>query len=57
MKETRAVSMFVDLVQLFERARRACEEAQRLFDDQRFIVSWSQMRPRSKVSTSRMLDE
>jgi hypothetical protein len=57
VKETRAVSMFVDLVQLFKRARRACEEAQRLFDDQRFIISWSQMRPRSTVRLSPMVDE
>ena len=57
MKEPPAISMFVDLVQLFERARRACEEAQRLLDDQRFIISWSQMRPRPTVRHLPMLDE
>ena len=57
MKETPAISMFVDLVQLFERALRACEEAQRLMDDQRFIISWSQMRPRSTARPLPMLDE
>ena len=57
MKERAERSVLVDVVQLFDRARRARDEAQRLLDDQRFIISWSQMRPRSKVRPSPMLDE
>jgi hypothetical protein len=57
VKETSANLMFIDLVQLFERARRARKEAQRLSDDQRFIISWLAMRPRSTVRPSPMLDE
>jgi len=41
---------------LLERARRACEEAQRLYDDHRFIISWHRMRPRFASRPAAMLD-
>ena len=57
MNEPAAIPMAADVAALCERARRAREEAQLLADDQRFIISWSQMRPRSKVRPSPLLDE
>jgi hypothetical protein len=39
VKERAERSVLVDVVQLFDRARRARDEAQRLLDDQRFIIS------------------
>jgi len=45
-----------DVAELLERARRACEEAQRLSDDYRFIVSWHRMRPRFASRPAAMLD-
>jgi hypothetical protein len=57
VKETDDSSVLADLVQLDARARRALEEARRLSDDHRFITFWCQMRPRSKVRLSPILDE
>ena len=54
MKETAQVH--TDLTKLFERARRACAEAEKLSEDYRFIISWRQMRPRGRVRQSSMLD-
>jgi len=45
-----------DLAELFERARLAREEAQRLSTDYRFLISWRQMRPRFTVRPVPMLD-
>jgi hypothetical protein len=53
-----SISPFIrrDLAELLERARRACEEAQRLYDDHRFIISWHRMRPRFASRPAAMLD-
>jgi len=45
-----------DVAELLARARRACEEAQRLSNDYRFIFSWRRMRPRFSVRPTPMLD-
>jgi hypothetical protein len=56
MKESAPMSVHTDLTELFERARRACQEAVRLLDDHRFIVTWYRMRPRFTARSSSMLD-
>jgi hypothetical protein len=56
MKETAPVLGRTDLTELFERARRARDEAIRLSDDHRFIVAWYRMRPHFAVRVSSMLD-
>ena len=56
MKESISPLIRRDVAELLERARRACEEAQRLSDDQRFIVSWHRMRPRFVSRPAAMLD-
>ena len=45
-----------DLAELFERAGRAREEAIRLSEDHRFIVTWYRMRPRFSARLSLRLD-
>jgi len=45
-----------DLAELFERARLARVEAQRLSTDYRFLISWQRMRPRFTVRPAPMLD-
>jgi hypothetical protein len=57
VEEIANISIRQDIARLCERARRAREEAERLAADQQFIFSWCQMRPRSKVRPSPMLDE
>ena len=56
MEETGLMPVHTDLAELFERASRACEEAQRLASDYRFLISWGRMRPRSSVHPAPMLD-
>lgn len=56
MKETAEMAVHSDLVELFERASRAREEAVRLLNDRRFIVTWYRMRPRLSARPSLMLD-
>ena len=56
MKETAEMLVHTDLAELFERARLAREEAQRLSTDYRFLISWWQMRPRFTVRPVPMLD-
>jgi hypothetical protein len=56
MQESASTPVHTDLTKLFERARRACEDAVRLSDDHRFIVTWYRMRPRGSVRPSSMLD-
>ena len=56
MTETALVPVQTDLAELFERAARAREEAEKLSGDYRFIVLWSRMRPRCAVRPSPMVD-
>jgi hypothetical protein len=56
VKETEALPVDADLAKLLERARHACEEAQQLMSDYKFITSWRRMRPRFSVRTAAMLD-
>jgi hypothetical protein len=56
MKESTPTLGRRDLAELLERARRACEEAMKLSDDHRFIVSWYRMRPRFAMRSSSLLD-
>jgi hypothetical protein len=56
MTETALVPVQTDLAELFERAARAREEAEKLSGDYRFIVLWSRMRPRCAVCPSPMVD-
>jgi len=56
MKETGPGPVHTDLPELFERAGRAREEAEKLSGDYRFIVLWSRMRPRCAVRPSPMVD-
>jgi hypothetical protein len=51
-----AVSLDVELAQLYERARRAVNEANQLTADLRFIRWWKQMRPRPGVSPAPLLE-
>jgi hypothetical protein len=55
MKETSA-AFGSDLAALLERARRACEEAQQLSSDYRFIMTWFRMQPRFSARSTPMLD-
>jgi len=56
MKENAPMPVQTDLTELFERARRAREETEKLSNDYRFIISWQQMRPRGPVRPSSMPD-
>ena len=56
VKETAEMPVHTDLAELFERARLAREEAQRLSTDYRFLISWQRMRPRFTVRPAPMLD-
>jgi len=51
-----AVLLDVELALLYERARRAVNEANRLSADLRFILWWRQMRPRPGVSLAPLLE-
>jgi hypothetical protein len=55
-ERTASMPVHADLTELIERARRACEEAVKLSDDHRFIVTWYRMRPRFAARSSSMLD-
>jgi hypothetical protein len=57
MKELASIPTPAEVAALFERARRARDEAQRLSSDYRFILSWYRMRPSSGVRSSPLLDE
>jgi len=56
MKEIASMPVRSDLTELIERARRACEEAVKLSDDHRFIVTWYRMRPRFAARSASILD-
>jgi hypothetical protein len=56
VEETAAPATVDELNELRKRAKRACDEAQQLLDDYRFIISWSRMQPRYRVRPSPMLD-
>jgi hypothetical protein len=51
-----AVLLDVELALLYERARRAVNEANRLSADLRFILWWRQMRPRPGVSLAPLVE-
>jgi len=56
-QEPPAVSLHIQLTQLYQRARRAIDEAHHLTADRDFILWWYGMRPRSEKPPSAMLDE
>jgi hypothetical protein len=56
VKEADLALLRRDVTELLERARQACEEAQRLSSDYRFIISWRRMRPRFTVRPAFLLD-
>ena len=56
VKDSAVPSTPDDVKELCQRARSACEEARRLADDYRFIISWRRMQPRYRVRPFPMMD-
>jgi hypothetical protein len=59
VKETGDTSVYAELATLYERARRALDEAHRLAAEREFIMSWQRMRPHRyfRVTPASILDE
>jgi hypothetical protein len=55
-KETPPALLHVELAELYDRARRAINEAHNLAADRNFILWWCEMRSQSRKPLSVMLD-